>query len=151
MPEVKIRGKVLVLLSVLFLAGCAAGPQGPFNPANPAGFWAGVWHGFIAWITFILSLFTEVKMYAANNTGAGYDLGFLIGMACWLGGGTGSWCHTRKSRREEEWEEVAQKVEAKIKRDMRKWAEAPESDGWPEVEKKLEDKIKEKIREWADS
>jgi hypothetical protein len=146
-------GLALVLCAgALGLAGCVAGPAGPFGPHDPAGFFAGLWHGFIAWITFILSLFTSVKMYAVVNTGAGYNLGFLIGMACWLGGGGGgSYHYKKKSRSEREWDEVAHKVEAKIKREMRSWAEAEDADDWPEVERKLEDKLRKKLKDWADS
>ncbi len=135
----------------LGLAGCVAGPSGPFGPHDPAGFFAGVWHGFIAWITFILSLFTQVKMYEVVNTGAGYNLGFLIGMACWLGGGGGSYHYKKKSRSDREWDQVADKVEAKIKREMRSWAEAEDTEDWPEVEKKFEEKLRQKIKDWADS
>ncbi len=138
--------------AALMVCGCAAGPQGPFDAAHPAGFWAGLWHGFIAWITFVVSLFSQVKMYAASNTGWPYDLGFLIGMGLWLGGGAGGACgKAKKSRREREWEEVAAKVEAKVKREMRQWAEAEPEEEWQEVERKLEEKVKRKIKEWADS
>ncbi|MCF8034868.1 MAG: hypothetical protein K9K66_16480 [Desulfarculaceae bacterium] len=142
----------LVLLGAGLISGCLAGTSGPFGPQDPAGFFAGLWHGFIAWISFILSLFTEVRMYAVDNTGAGYNLGFLIGMACWLGGGGGGSLHyQKKSRRQKEWDEVARKVEAKVKRDLGEWAQAGDADDWPEVERKVEEKLKAKIREWADS
>ena len=130
--------------------GCAAGPQGPYSPENPAGFFAGLWHGFIAWITFVLSLFTKVKMYSINNTGAGYNLGFLVGMACWLGGWGGSWKYSRKSPDEREWDEVAEKVEAKLKRELRSWAETEETEEWDEVEKKVERKIRKILKDWAE-
>lgn len=141
-----------LLVAVLTVAGCVAGPAGPYGADHPAGFWAGLWHGFIAWITFLLSLFTSVQMYATHNTGGWYDLGFLLGIGAWLGGGTGGCVkRVRKSRGDEEWDEVAEKVEAKIKREMRAWAEAQDSDDWPAVEKKLEEKLRRKIKEWADS
>lgn len=144
----------LLLLLVMGLAlislGCAAGPQGPYSPENPAGFFAGLWHGFIAWITFVLSLFTQVKMYSINNTGAGYNLGFLAGMACWLGGWGGSWKLSHKSPEEREWDEIADKVEAKLKRELRNWAETEEGEEWSEVEKKVERKIRRIIKDWAE-
>lgn len=130
--------------------GCVAGPQGPYSSENPAGFFAGLWHGFIAWITFVLSLFTQVKMYSLNNTGAGYNLGFLVGMACWLGGWGGSWKLSRKSPEEQEWEEVADKVDAKLKRELKHWAETEEGEEWSEVEKKVERKIRKIIKDWAE-
>jgi len=142
----------VALLTMALCAGCAAGPQGPYGPADPAGFWAGLWHGLIAWITFIISLFSEVKIYEVNNTGWLYDLGFLLGMTICLGGGGGGACgKAKKDRDEREWEEIAHKVEAKVKREMRQWAEAGHDEDWSEVERKVEDKIKRKIRDWADS
>ncbi len=130
--------------------GCAAGPGGPYDPVHPAGFWAGIWHGFIAWINFVLSLFSKVQMYSVENTGWPYNLGFLIGMACWLGGSGGSWKCTRKSAREKEWDEVAQKVEKKLKRELRQWAETEEGEDWNEVERQVERKVRNIIKDWAE-
>lgn len=53
------------------------------------GFWGGLWHGIIAPIDFFVMLFNQdVTMYAQNNNGAWYALGFLIGSGGWgfLGG-----------------------------------------------------------------
>lgn len=58
---------------------------------SPAGFWAGVWHGLIAPIVFIVSLFnSSVGIYETNNNGRWYDFGFLIGISSSLGGGASS-------------------------------------------------------------
>lgn len=67
-----------------------AGPSSRYElaDAQPAGFWAGFWHGIIAPITFIVGLFQPgVRMYEMKNTGWQYDLGFLLGMLAVLGGG----------------------------------------------------------------
>jgi hypothetical protein len=53
------------------------------------GFWGGLWHGIIAPIDFIVSLFNkDITIYATNNNGAWYALGFLVGSGGWgfLGG-----------------------------------------------------------------
>jgi hypothetical protein len=48
------------------------------------GFWGGLWHGIIAPIDFVLMLFkNDVTLYAQNNNGAFYALGFLIGSGGW--------------------------------------------------------------------
>lgn len=79
----------LVLMAVLVLTACAAGP----NPAvdagpDPAGFWLGLWHGFIAPVTFFISLFSDnVNIYEVNNSGNWYDFGFVIGAGLLLSGG----------------------------------------------------------------
>ena len=54
--------------------------------AKPAGFWAGVWHGNIAPITFVVSLFNkDVSIYETHNNGAWYNLGFLLGVSSAFG------------------------------------------------------------------
>lgn len=53
-----------------------------------AGFFAGLWHGLIMPISFILSLLNDgVAVYQANNVGGWYDLGYLLGLSSSLGGG----------------------------------------------------------------
>ncbi len=67
-----------------------AGPNSKYQvpDAKPAGFWAGLWHGIIAPITFLVSLFSPgVRMYETNNNGRWYDLGFFLGVAIAFGGG----------------------------------------------------------------
>lgn len=84
-----MRIAALVVAAVLVLSACAAGP----NPAvdagsNPAGFWLGLWQGFIAPVTFFISLFTDnVNIYEVNNSGNWYDFGFVIGAGLLFSGG----------------------------------------------------------------
>ena len=48
------------------------------------GFIYGLLHGFITPISFIVSLFDDhVAIYAVNNRGGWYDLGFLLGSGGW--------------------------------------------------------------------
>lgn len=48
------------------------------------GFLGGLWHGFIAPFDFIaMLLWNDVTMYAQNNNGVGYALGFLLGSGGW--------------------------------------------------------------------
>jgi hypothetical protein len=54
--------------------------------AEPAGFWGGLWHGFIAPITFLVSLFaTGVSIYETNNNGRWYESGFMLGIGAYAG------------------------------------------------------------------
>jgi hypothetical protein len=67
----------------------AAGPNSKYKlpGAAPAGFWAGFWHGLIAPITFIISLFTpNVRIYETHNKGVLYDFGFILGVSASFGG-----------------------------------------------------------------
>jgi hypothetical protein len=60
-----------------------AGPNSRYAIPNsrPAGFLAGLWHGLIAPVTFLVSLFQpKVRIYETNNCGRLYDFGFLIGV-----------------------------------------------------------------------
>ena len=55
-------------------------------------FWGGLWHGIIAPVDLIISLFRDdVTVYAQNNNGAWYAFGFIIGSGGWgfLGGKSG--------------------------------------------------------------
>ncbi len=85
-------------LLVLALAGCAAGP----NPAldtgpDPAGFWLGLWQGFILPVTFVVSLFTDdVSIYEVQNSGNWYDFGYVLGVLVILGGGGGGSAAARR-------------------------------------------------------
>lgn len=63
--------------------------------AQPAGFWAGIWHGLIAPITFLISLFAEgVSIYETNNNGHWYEFGFLLGIGGCSAGSGGAVGHT---------------------------------------------------------
>jgi hypothetical protein len=77
----------LALLAGLLLAGCAAG-DARFTAPEPAGFFFGLWHGFISFITLIWGIFSDdVQVYERMNTGGWYDFGFLLGVACTWGSG----------------------------------------------------------------
>jgi hypothetical protein len=67
---------------------CVAGSGSKYQEtgAAPAGFWAGLWHGIIAPITFIVSLFSDnVRIYEKNNNGRWYDFGFMLGIGAYAG------------------------------------------------------------------
>ena len=67
-----------------------AGPNSRYQlpDAEPAGFWAGLWHGLICPITFLVSLFSPgVRIYERHNRGRLYDFGFLLGASAAFGGG----------------------------------------------------------------
>jgi hypothetical protein len=88
------RALLLTLLVLsLLLGACAAGanPQvdTPGDAGEIAGFWFGLWHGVIAPIAFVISLFTaDVGIYEVHNAGALYDFGFVLGLGFLVGGGS---------------------------------------------------------------
>jgi len=82
---------VIVLVALSLLAGCAAGPNQLKGTATEkhgvAGFWLGVWQGFIAPFVFVVSLFrSDLGIYETHNNGAWYNFGYLFGLACFFGG-----------------------------------------------------------------
>lgn len=78
-------------LAAVVLTGCAAGANPHAGGADAAGFWLGLWQGFIAPIAFVVSLFNHaVGIYEVDNSGAWYDVGFLIGISIFFGGPTGA-------------------------------------------------------------
>jgi hypothetical protein len=83
---------IVMTIILVFVAGCAAGPNSlsgePDQDGDVAGFWTGLWHGIIVPVTFVISLFSDsVSIYDVHNNGGWYDFGFIFGAAIMLGGG----------------------------------------------------------------
>lgn len=86
---------VIYALCIFLFLGCAAN-QNPNvgtmrdNNKEPAGFWLGLWHGFIVFFAFIVSLFKHsVGIYETHNVGFWYNFGYVIGLIISHGGGAG--------------------------------------------------------------
>ena len=91
----KVLLLALLLVLILVLTGCMPGDE-RYN-RSPAGFFWGVWHGWIAPISLIVQLFNPlVRVYEANNTGWLYDFGIYIALL----GGFGGISLTRKRKRD---------------------------------------------------
>ena len=81
---------VVGLLVMFVLAACTAGSR---PDAEPAGFFWGIWHGWIAPFVLIVSIFNrELQIYETNNIGFWYNLGFYLAIV----GGFGSIAFFRK-------------------------------------------------------
>jgi hypothetical protein len=80
-PEVAI----IVITVLLVMTGCAQREDIELClKGHTYGFFGGLWHGFIAPFDFVAMLFNEkVTMYAQNNNGGLYALGFLLGSGGW--------------------------------------------------------------------
>lgn len=77
----------LAVVLALGLASCA--PTQVASAAQPGspGFLLGLWHGFIAPITFVVSLFADsIRIYAVPHSGLWYDFGFMLGISGFSGG-----------------------------------------------------------------
>jgi hypothetical protein len=85
---------VVGVLLALALAGCFPGGS-TYSPQEPAGFFSGVWHGWIAPVSLIVGLFKSgIRIYEPFNTGWWYDFGFYIAIIS----GFGSIALTRKKK-----------------------------------------------------
>jgi hypothetical protein len=83
-----LQKQILLLLFVsglIFLTGCAHNEAvEQCLTGHKYGFFGGLWHGFIAPFDFIGMLFDkDITMYAQNNNGGLYALGFLLGSGGW--------------------------------------------------------------------
>jgi hypothetical protein len=92
--------KLLVITAsvilIVLLSGCADAIQYQYAvDIKPVGFWYGLWHGMIAPVSFIISLFdSKVAIYAVYNNGGWYNFGYLLGLSISLGG-SGSAAHKK--------------------------------------------------------
>jgi hypothetical protein len=81
----KLLMPAVVIAAFFILAGCAHNEVvDECLKGHRYGFFGGLWHGFIAPFDFIGMLFNkEITMFAQNNNGGLYALGFLIGSGGW--------------------------------------------------------------------
>ncbi|MES9942561.1 MAG: hypothetical protein ABW104_21280 [Candidatus Thiodiazotropha sp. 6PLUC2] len=146
---------LLVFPVIILVTSCTAG-DAQFSNETPAGFFWGLWHGVISVISLIIHLFNDtVAVYEVDNSGGWYDFGFLLGVIMVWGGGCHASCKTKKEKQcDKEWDEIGEKVEKKVMRKLKAWAEEDElpetGEEWGEISDKVEVKLKRKIREWAE-
>ena len=82
----KVKLSILIILLLLVLTACVPG-NSSYTLNKPAGFFSGIWHGWIAPFSLIISFFSRgVRMYEPINTGFAYDLGFYMAIISGFGG-----------------------------------------------------------------
>lgn len=80
-----ITYSLLVISTILILTSCA--PKGP--TPDEYGFFSGIWHGIVWPFALIGKLFgSDIGLYAENNSGFFYWLGFILGLGALGGGGS---------------------------------------------------------------
>ena len=69
---------MLLVIMVMILSSCMPG-DGTNTKEFPAGFFRGVWHGWLAPISLIMGIFDRnIRIYEVFNNGWAYDFGFYI-------------------------------------------------------------------------
>ena len=82
----KLSLAIILLTGVFVLAGCIPG-DGVNTAEKPAGFFWGVWHGWVAPVSLVIGLFKHnIRVYEAINRGWIYDFGFYIAVISGFGG-----------------------------------------------------------------
>jgi len=154
MPAKKLLPLLLIGLMLVLVAGCAPGND-RWSVEHRAGFWAGLWHGLIIIVTFVVSLFTkEVGIYESSNVGWGYNIGFILGCMMSLGGGIRGLTHRRRKvrvvSRSPDWDKLAGRVEAGVKEGIKaafEGREQPDDAEWDELGRRIEERVREKLRD----
>ncbi len=153
----KISLVLLVAVLLMVVVGCAPGNERWASVDSRANFWAGLWHGLIVIVTFVVSWFTnDVGIYESNNVGFGYNIGFILGCMISLGGGVKAGTrHKRKVRiihRGPDWDRVGRRIETGVREGIRTAFEggAPPSaeTDWEELSRKVEQRIKDELKDW---
>lgn len=81
----KILIGLILIIIITSISSCA--PKGYVS--KEAGFFSGIWHGFIIVFSLIGKLFgANIGIYAEHNSGFFYWLGFIIGIGGLGGGGS---------------------------------------------------------------
>jgi hypothetical protein len=84
--KIKTKRSLVFIILVASLVFTSCAPAG--NTHYEYGFFYGIWHGNIALFALIGKLFgADIGIYAENNSGFLYVLGYLIGLGIIGGGG----------------------------------------------------------------
>ncbi len=76
---------VFALLSIVLFSCTPGGGASSFD--DPAGFFMGIWHGWIAPVSLFMGFFNqEIRVYEIHNTGWWYDFGFYMAIISGFGG-----------------------------------------------------------------
>jgi len=81
-----IAANIALFMLVVVLAGCFPG-SGDATVDHRAGFFMGIWHGWIAPISLVFGIFRDdIRVYEVYNTGWFYDFGFYMAIISGFGG-----------------------------------------------------------------
>ena len=76
----------MLFMLMSLLTGCIPG-DGANSTEHSAGFFMGIWHGWIAPISLVISIFNhDIRLYEIYNSGWWYDFGYYIAIISGFGG-----------------------------------------------------------------
>lgn len=78
-----MKNIILCLIVICFFISCADVQHHvkPCLEGHVYGFFGGLWHGIIAPVAWLGSLFNDdIAVWAVNNNGGWYTFGFIIGI-----------------------------------------------------------------------
>lgn len=86
----KVKKFLFIFAVATILTGCADSVSFlDASDISQVGFWYGIWHGIIAPIAWLVSIFDDsVAVYAIYNNGGWYDFGFLLGVGAFASSST---------------------------------------------------------------
>lgn len=86
MKNQKIKMLMWSLLVLVLLTGCIPG-DGTASVNQTAGFFWGIWHGWLAPLSLIISIFDHnIRIYEVFNSGFWYDFGYYMAIIAGFGG-----------------------------------------------------------------
>ncbi|WP_461615557.1 hypothetical protein [Clostridium sp. Marseille-QA1073] len=86
MKKKLLLSSIVIIIALFMFTGCIPG-DGAATIAKPAGFFSGIWHGWLAPISLIIGIVDKnIRVYEAVNTGWWYDFGFYIAIISGFGG-----------------------------------------------------------------
>jgi len=86
MKNKKMMWLMISVIVLLSLSGCIPG-DGSADATHTAGFFWGIWHGWLAPLTLIISIFDKnIHIYEVANSGFWYDLGYYMAIISGFGG-----------------------------------------------------------------
>lgn len=139
------------LALLLVLTACAAGPGSEWAKpdAEPAGFFAGFWHGLLLVITLIVSFFTDqVGIYEVHNVGTAYNVGFVLGTLAAYGSGIRITTSRRRApAKAADVDRIAGEVERRVTQKIQGILDDEE---WQDLGDRVEQRVKAKLRRWLD-
>jgi len=78
---------IFIVIGLVFLVTSCLPGSLEMTSDKPAGFFKGIWHGWLAPVSLIAHFFNpEIRIYETYNTGWWYDFGFYMAIVGGFGG-----------------------------------------------------------------